>query len=172
MGVAVRDNAPYAPWQGSTPGGLNPSENTGGGVVEELARGMNQVPGADASLKGTAMNLPRLSTATLGTLLLGSSLFGQAPTPGSQTLTPVREARVEQRADKQQKRIASGVASGILTPRETARLERQEAKINRDIARAESDGRITKKEAARIQKEQNQESRRIFRQKHDAQTSK
>ena len=77
-----------------------------------------------------------------------------------------------ERAERQQKRIAQGVASGQLTPKETARLERQEARIDKDIAKAEADGKITKREAGKIEREQNRESRRIKRQKHDAQTRK
>ena len=118
------------------------------------------------------MNLRRLSAALLGSLVAGASLFAQAPQPGTQTVTPKREARVEKRAEKQQKRIAQGVASGSLTPKETARLERQEGKINKDIAKAEADGKITKQEAGKIEREQNRESRRIKRQKHDAQERK
>ena len=102
--------------------------------------------------------------------LIGSSLLAQAPARGTQTVTPKREARAEGRANRQQKRIAQGVASGQLTPRETARLERQEGKVNSDIAKAEADGKITKQEAGKIQREQNRESRRIRRQKHDPQT--
>jgi predicted transglutaminase-like cysteine proteinase len=104
--------------------------------------------------------------------LIGSGLMAQTPAPGTQTSTPKREARAEHRANRQQKRIAQGVASGQLTPKETARLERQEGKVDRDITKAEADGKISKKEAAKIQHEQNRESRRIQRQKHDAQTRK
>jgi len=118
------------------------------------------------------MNSRRLSAAIFGSLLVGASLFAQAPAPGTQTVTPKREQHAEKRAEKQQKRIAQGVASGSLTPKETARLERQEGKINKDIVKAEADGKITKKEAAKIQKEQNRESRRIAKEKHDAQTRK
>ena len=118
------------------------------------------------------MNALRLSAALFGTLLAGASLFAQTPEPGTQTTTPKREAHIEKRAERQQKRIAQGVASGSLTPKETARLERQEGKVNKDIAKAEADGKVTKKEAAKIEKEQNKESRRIKRQKHDAQTRK
>ena len=104
--------------------------------------------------------------------LIGSSLMAQAPTPGTQTATPKREARAEHRANRQQKRIAQGVASGQLTPKETARLERQEGRADRTIAMAEADGKITKKEAGKIQHEQNRESRRIRHEKHDGQTRK
>ncbi len=115
------------------------------------------------------MKSTRLVFAALASLLTGASLMAQAPAPGTQTTTPKRDAHMENRAERQQKRIAQGVKSGQLTPRETARLERQEGKVNKDIAKAEADGKVTKKEAAKIQHEQNKESRRIHRQKHDAQ---
>ncbi len=118
------------------------------------------------------MKTARIALATLAAALTGASLMAQAPQPGTQTSTPKREAHMEKRADRQQKRIANGVQSGQLTPRETARLERQETKVNKDIAKAEADGKVTKKEAAKINREQNRESRRIHRQKHDAQTQK
>lgn len=118
------------------------------------------------------MNPRRFSAAIFGSLLVGASLFAQAPAPGTQTTTPRKEQHAEKRADRQQKRIAQGVASGSLTPKETIRLERQEARVDRHIAKAEADGTVTKKEAVKIQREQNRESRRIHRQKTDAQTRK
>jgi hypothetical protein len=116
--------------------------------------------------KGTAMNLRRTSAAILGSLLLGASLFAQAPAPT--TVTPKREAHMDKRADRQQQRIAKGVASGQLTAKETAKVERKEAKIDRDMAKAKADGVITKQEARKIQKEQNSASREIKRKKHNA----
>ena len=115
------------------------------------------------------MNLKHSLLAILGAALAGTALLAQTP---AATPTQKREARMEHRADRQQKRIAQGVKSGQLTPRETARLERQEAKVNHDVAKAEADGKVTKKEAAKINHEQNRESRRIHRQKHDAQVRK
>lgn len=118
------------------------------------------------------MTSSRVLFAAFAASLLGGALMAQTPDPGTQTANPKREARMENRADRQQKRIAKGVQSGQLTPRETARLERQEAKVDKDIAKAEADGKITKKEAGKINREQNRESRRIRRQKHDGQTTK
>jgi hypothetical protein len=115
------------------------------------------------------MNIKRITLGLIGAAVATGSLFAQAPAAGTQTTTPKREAHMEKRAERQQKRIANGVASGQLTPKETARVERQETKIDKDISKAEADGKVTKKEAAKIQKEQNKESRRIYRQKHDAQ---
>ncbi|MBK8792107.1 MAG: hypothetical protein IPN59_02950 [Holophaga sp.] len=115
------------------------------------------------------MNFKQSLLNLVGAALAGTVLLAQTPVP---TPTQKREARMEKRADNQQKRIGKGVQSGQLTPKETVRLERQEAKVNKDIAKAEADGKVTKKEAAKIEKEQNRESKRIHRQKHDAQTRK
>ncbi len=101
--------------------------------------------------------------------LAGSALLAQTP---ATVPAQKREARIENRADRQQKRIGQGVASGQLTPKETIRLERRQARIDRHIDKAEADGKVTKKEATVINREQNRESRRIRRQKHDGQTRK
>ena len=101
--------------------------------------------------------------ALAGTLL-GGALMAQ------ETATPKREAQVERRAARQQKRIAQGVASGQLTPKETQHLEKREGKINRDIGKAEADGKITKKEQAKINAEENRASKKIYHKKHNART--
>lgn len=101
----------------------------------------------------------------IGVLMYSVLSAGQVP----ETTTPKRETRMENRADRQQKRIAKGVATGKLTPREAARLEAREAKVDHDIAKAQADGKITRKEAAKIEHEQDRNSQRIRRQKHDAQ---
>ena len=110
------------------------------------------------------MNLKPFTLVLLSSLLAGAGLMAQ------ETTTPQREAQVEQRADRQQKRIAQGAASGQLTPRETQHLEKGQAKLDKDIAKAEADGRITRKEQARLNREENKNSRKIFRKKHNAQT--
>ena len=110
------------------------------------------------------MNLKQLSLFLAGTLLAGTALVAQ------ETVTPKREAQVERRANRQQKRIAQGVASGQLTPKETVGLEKREAKLNKDIAKAEADGKITKAEQKKLNKEENKDSRKIFRKKHNART--
>lgn len=93
----------------------------------------------------------------LMTLIVSMSLLA-----GAQT--------IRQREDRQQDRIAQGVASGQLTPREAARLEHREAQLNRQIARdRRSGGRLTPRERARLAREQAQLSRSIEREKHDSQ---
>lgn len=112
-----------------------------------------------------------LSTQRLALILAATLLSGAAIT-AQDTVTPKREAQVERRANRQQKRIAQGVKSGQLTPKETANLERHEAKLDKDIARAESDGKITKKEQTKLNQEENRDSKKIFRKKHNARTQK
>lgn len=112
-----------------------------------------------------------LSTQRLALVLAAMMLSGAAIT-AQETTTPKREAQVERRANRQQKRIAQGVKSGQLTPKETANLERHEAKLDKDIAKAEADGKITKKEQVKLNKEENRDSRKISRKKHNARTQK
>ncbi|MBI4914043.1 MAG: hypothetical protein HY823_15035 [Acidobacteria bacterium] len=107
------------------------------------------------------MKFQRIALLLAGTLIAGSALLAQ------DTATPKREAQVERRAARQQKRIAQGVATGQLTPKEAARLEKREAHIQKDIAKAEADGKITRKEQAHINAEENKASRKIYQKKHN-----
>jgi hypothetical protein len=84
--------------------------------------------------------------------------------------SPAEAGRIGNRQNRQQNRIAQGVASGQLTAGETARLERREAGLNRSIARMASDGNLTAREHVRIEKRQDRISRGIYHQKHDGQT--
>lgn len=110
----------------------------------------------------------RFALLIVGTGLCTLGLLAQSQPQPAATTTPRREAKVEQRAERQQKRIAQGVASGQLTAKETARAQRKQAHIQRDIAKAEADGKITRKEAARIERKQDKASRQIHREKHNA----
>ena len=78
------------------------------------------------------------------------------------------EGRIKEREERQQKRIAQGVASGQLTPKETARLESKEARLNREIRHNRQDGgELTPRERAKIERRQNRLSRQIYKEKHD-----
>ena len=80
------------------------------------------------------------------------------------------EARVNQRQDRQQQRIAKGISNGSLNAREAVRLERSQAHIARFEARNRADGGgLNFNERARIEALQDRASKRIFAQKHDAQ---
>jgi hypothetical protein len=91
--------------------------------------------------------------------------------PTAALAAPGFAQRIQQRGENQQRRIATGVASGSLTAAEAARLERREARLNREIARdrRDSGGRLTPAERRRVNRAQNRLSRQIYRQKHDAQ---
>ena len=82
--------------------------------------------------------------------------------------TPV----VNNRQNRQQRRINRGVKSGALTKKEAAKLEAGQARTENLEAKAKSDGKVTVKERARLAHRQNKTSRRIYRQKHDNQTRK
>jgi hypothetical protein len=96
--------------------------------------------------------------------------FGSAAVLSLAFAAPAEAGRIGNRQERQQQRIAGGVAGGSLTARETARLERREAGLNRSIARMRSDGGLTRNERFRIEKRQDRISRGIYRQKHDGQT--
>lgn len=95
-------------------------------------------------------------------------VFGASSLAVLLTAAPAEAGRVANRAERQQTRIAHGVASGRLTPPETARLERRESALNRSITRMGSDGTLTGGERLRIEKRQDRISRGIHRQKQDA----
>jgi hypothetical protein len=80
------------------------------------------------------------------------------------------DARINQRQNRQQHRIAAGINNGSLTAREAARLEHQQAHISRYEARSRADGGgLDARERVRIEHMQDRASRNIHRQKHDAQ---
>jgi hypothetical protein len=85
---------------------------------------------------------------------------------------PARAGHIQNRANRQQRRIGQGVSSGQLTARETARLETRETALNGEVKdmRTENGGTLTAGEHALVQHQQNQLSRSIYRQKHDGQT--
>lgn len=81
------------------------------------------------------------------------------------------DARINQRQNQQQQRIAKGIASGSLTAHEAARLERQQAGIARYEARSRADGPgLTRAERVRIEAMQDRASISIARQKRDGQS--
>jgi hypothetical protein len=78
------------------------------------------------------------------------------------------EARINQRQDRQQSRIANGINNGNLTAREAAALEQQQASIACYEARSRADGPgLTTIERARIENRQDKASHSIRRQRHD-----
>jgi hypothetical protein len=80
------------------------------------------------------------------------------------------QARINQRQQHQQERIAKGLHNGSLTAREAVRVERQQTHIARYEARSRADGGgLNFNERARIEALQDRASRTIHNQKHDAQ---
>ena len=75
--------------------------------------------------------------------------------------------QIDQRQDRQERRIEQGVRSGELTPRETARLERGQARIRQMERQALADGRISRRERAAIDREQGKQNQLIARLKHN-----
>ena len=98
-----------------------------------------------------------LTIAVLGALSLPA--FAQYTTP-----------QIDQRQERQERRIEQGVRSGELTPRETARLERGQARIREMERRALADGRISPRERAAIDREQDKQNQLIARLKHNERT--
>ncbi len=95
-----------------------------------------------------------LAVAVLGALTLPA--FAQQSTP-----------QIDQRQDRQERRIEQGVRSGELTPRETARLERGQARIRQMERDAMADGHISRRERAAIDREQDRQNQLIARLKHN-----
>lgn len=80
------------------------------------------------------------------------------------------EARINQRQNHQQVRIANGISKGSITAREAVRLESQQVRIARYEARSRADGGgLNRAERIRIEAKQDRASRNIYRQKHDGQ---
>jgi hypothetical protein len=80
------------------------------------------------------------------------------------------EARINQRQNHQQQRIANGISKGSLTSREAVRVERQQVHIARFEARNRADGGgLNRNERARLEVLQDRASRTIRNQKRDAQ---
>ena len=80
--------------------------------------------------------------------------------------------RIDQRQEKQEKRIEKGVQSGELNKKEEKRLEKGQAHVQKMEDKAVADGKVTKKEKKKIEHAQDQQSKKIHREKHDNQTAK
>ncbi len=74
---------------------------------------------------------------------------------------------IEERQQRQQDRIAEGIASGSLNPREAARLEAGQAAIGAEKRAFLQDGKLGPRERAKLRRDQNRASRHIYREKHD-----
>ena len=80
--------------------------------------------------------------------------------------------RIDQRQEKQDKRIDKGVASGQLNQKEATRLEKGQVHVEKMEDRALKDGKMTQQEKRRIEHAQDQQSKRIHRERKDNQKEK
>jgi hypothetical protein len=82
----------------------------------------------------------------------------------------VQAERAQRRMDRQQGRIAGGVASGSLTRVEAKKLRKGQQRVDHIEDKAMADDSLSVKEKIKIEKAQDRQSRRIYKQKHDLQT--
>jgi hypothetical protein len=80
--------------------------------------------------------------------------------------------RIDNRQEKQDRRIEKGVASGQLNQKEAARLEKGQIHVQKMEEKAVSDGKVTKREKRRIEHAQDQQNKSIRRERHDKQKTK
>lgn len=78
-----------------------------------------------------------------------------------------REGNVDQREDRQQKRIEHGIAKGYLTPSEVSKLQKMEQEIAETEAEFKSDGKLGRKEYKQLREMLNDASVQIWAEKHD-----
>jgi hypothetical protein len=80
--------------------------------------------------------------------------------------------RVDERQEKQDKRIERGLQKGQITKKEAERLEKGQERIENLEEKALQDGKVTKQEKRRIEKAQDTQSQRIRKERHDEQNKK
>ena len=102
------------------------------------------------------------------TLIAFGFLLGAGTTASAQARRNCPRCNINQRQERQQDRIASGINNGSLTPAEASRLEAQEARINHLEARLREGG-LSPSERARLERDLNRESQNIYRQEHNRQ---
>lgn len=100
----------------------------------------------------------RKMTLILTGTLLGTSLL---------TATAALAGPYTTREERQQGRIAQGIASGQLTPGEAARLEREESRVEAERRAFWADGTLSPAERAKLTHDLNKASRDIYRLKHN-----
>ena len=74
---------------------------------------------------------------------------------------------VDNRQERQEKRIENGIENGTLTEAEAKKLKKQQGRIQKIEERAEADGTISKKEKKHMQHALNNANRDIKRKKHN-----
>lgn len=77
---------------------------------------------------------------------------------------------INQRQQRQQRRISNGISSGELTAKEAAKIQQRQAKLAAKEAQMRaSGGKFTARERLKLQTGMNVNSQQIYNQKHDAQ---
>ena len=109
-----------------------------------------------------------------GLMVAGSAAAQTASTtsgagPGVVDPGHPRVNQVNRRQERQQKRIANGVASGKLSPKETSHLEKREANLQKTEQKdmAKNNGHLTKAEQRNLNRRQNHISKSIYKDKHN-----
>ncbi|HZA56538.1 MAG TPA: hypothetical protein VE616_20005 [Candidatus Udaeobacter sp.] len=80
--------------------------------------------------------------------------------------------RVDERQEKQDKRIERGLDKGQITKKEARRLEKGQERVDNLEEKALEDGKVTKREKRRIEKAQDTQSQRIRKERHDEQNKR
>jgi len=117
-----------------------------------------------------------LLSAALAVFLLPAAAQTSTPPATANTPagnpTPESTNRVNQRADKQQERIANGIKDGELTPSEATALTAKESQINTEEQRMKNadGGHLTAADRAKLQRQQNQVSKQIYQDAHNGTT--
>ena len=95
-------------------------------------------------------------------MMSGALMLGMAT-------TSFAESKVGQRQQRQQQRIANGVAKGSLTAGETSHIEKQESRLNKEVRadRRANGGNLTNNEKQQINRQQNRLSKEIYVDKHN-----
>ncbi len=114
-----------------------------------------------------------ISLMTAG-LFAATSGIATTAIAAAQTPPVKKEGEIQNRQERQQKRIGEGLANGSLTPKEAAHLEHNQAKLNKEIRhdRHVNGGNLTNKEKRQINRQQNHLSEGISDKKHNDQLQK
>lgn len=93
--------------------------------------------------------------------------LGQQKQKDGQIDSSKAQGVVNNRQERQEKRIEEGVKNGTVSPQELDKLNKQQGRIQKAEDKAMADGKMSKQEFKKIQKMQNHASRDIRREKHD-----
>ncbi len=101
-------------------------------------------------------------TTLIGALALVLGLSGAAP-----AFAHTGHERIDQRQERQARRIEHGIDNGSLTHREAKKLRKQQRRIRKLERKMRADGHLEKRERRTLQSRLDQASDRIYRLKHN-----